>query len=176
MNCLHQIWRKNQQMSLRLQGNNTKWIAARKERKYLIQNWWNRKKLINKHFGRLDSRVVFTLNFEHRYATPWAVSLSLGDVKLFFGPKHNIYALFMILFDLFDLILLFVMWIVKQKIEKKRNLFLKTYLGKILAFRGWNLHKNVNTKIIALRVRHHWKQVWAGTQPLFCDPGSGYCP
>ena len=46
--------------------------------------------------------------FEHQYTTPWAVSLSLGDVKLFFGPKHNIYALFMILFDLFDLILLFV--------------------------------------------------------------------
>ena len=43
--------------------------------------------------------------FEHRYAAPWAVSLSLGDVKLFFGPKHNIYALFIILFDL---ILLFV--------------------------------------------------------------------
>ena len=39
---------------------------------------------------------------------PWAMSLSLGDVKLFFGPKHNIYALFMILFGLFDLILLFV--------------------------------------------------------------------
>ena len=46
--------------------------------------------------------------FEHRYATPWAVSSSLGDGKLFFGPKHNIYALFIILFDLFDLILLFV--------------------------------------------------------------------
>ena len=58
--------------------------------------------------GRLDSRVVFTLNFEYRYATPWAVNSSLGDVKLFFGPKHNIYALFVILFDLFDLILLFV--------------------------------------------------------------------
>ena len=39
---------------------------------------------------------------------PWAVSSSLGDDKLFFGPKHNIYALFMILFGLFDLILLFV--------------------------------------------------------------------
>ena len=42
----------------------------------------------------------------------------------FFGLKHNIYALFMILFGLFDLILLFVMWIVKQKIENKINLFL----------------------------------------------------
>ena len=56
---------------------------------------------------------------------PWAVSLSLGDDKLFFGPKHNIYALFMILFGLFDLSVKFVMWIVKQKIENKRNLFLK---------------------------------------------------
>ena len=58
---------------------------------------------------------------------PWAMSLSLGDDKLFFGPKHNIYALFMILFGLFDLILLFVyqLWIVKQKIENKRNLFKK---------------------------------------------------
>ena len=32
---------------------------------------------------------------------PWAMSSSLGDNKLFFGPKHNIYALFMILFGLF---------------------------------------------------------------------------
>ena len=40
-------------------------------------------------------------------AMPWAMSLSLGDNKLFFGPKHNIYAFFMILFGLFHLILLF---------------------------------------------------------------------
>ena len=33
------------------------------------------------------------------------VNLRLGDEKLFFGPNHNIYALFMIIFDL---ILLFV--------------------------------------------------------------------
>ena len=43
--------------------------------------------------------------FEHWYTMPWAVSSSLGDGKIFFGPKHNIYALFIILFDL---ILLFV--------------------------------------------------------------------
>ena len=53
---------------------------------------------------------------------PWAVSWSLGDDKLFFGTKHNIYTFFMILSGSFDLILLFVcqivMWIVKQKIEK----------------------------------------------------------
>ena len=58
---------------------------------------------------------------------PWAMSLSPGDDKLFFGPKHNIYALFMILFSLFDLILSFVCQIcyLKQKIENKRNLFKK---------------------------------------------------
>ena len=50
---------------------------------------------------------------------PWAGSSSLGDDKLFFGPKHNIVALFMILFGLFDLSVKFVMWIVKQKIENK---------------------------------------------------------
>ena len=69
------------------------------------------------NLGRLDSQVVFTLDFKHQYATPWAVSSSLGDVKLFFGPKHNIYALFMILFDLFDLILLFVCQICHVNIE-----------------------------------------------------------
>ena len=55
---------------------------------------------------------------------PWAMSLSLGDDKLFFGPKHNIYALFMILFGL---ILLFVCQIchVNCETENKRNLFLK---------------------------------------------------
>ena len=36
------------------------------------------------------------------------MSSSLSDDKLFFEPKQNIYALFMILFGLFDLILLFV--------------------------------------------------------------------
>ena len=39
---------------------------------------------------------------------PRAMSSSLGFDKLFFGPKHNIYAFFMILFGIFDLILLFV--------------------------------------------------------------------
>ena len=38
----------------------------------------------------------------------WAVGWSLGDDKLFIRPKHNIYAFFMILFYLFDSILLFV--------------------------------------------------------------------
>ena len=37
-------------------------------------------------------------------AMPWAMSSSFGDNKLFLGPDHNIYALFMILFGLFDLI------------------------------------------------------------------------
>ena len=57
-------------------------------------------------FGRLDSWVVShsALNI----AMPWAMISSLGDDKLFFGPKHNIYTFFMILCGLFDLILLFV--------------------------------------------------------------------
>ena len=49
-------------------------------------------------------------------AMPWAMSSSIGDNKLLFKPKHSIYAFFMILF---------VMWIVKQKIEKK--LFFKNF-------------------------------------------------
>ena len=51
---------------------------------------------------------------------PWAVSWSLGDDKLIFRPKHNIYTFFIILFDL---LLLFVCQIchVKQKIEKKNQ-------------------------------------------------------
>ena len=48
-----------------------------------------------------------TLDSKH-WHLHWAVSLSLGDDKLFFGSNHNIYTLFMILFDLFDFILLFV--------------------------------------------------------------------
>ena len=39
---------------------------------------------------------------------PWAMSSSLSDNKFFFGPKHNIYTFIMILFGLFDLIILFV--------------------------------------------------------------------
>ena len=36
------------------------------------------------------------------------MSSSLSDDKLFFGPKHNIYALFVILIGLIGLILLIV--------------------------------------------------------------------
>ena len=50
-------------------------------------------------------------------AMPWAMSLSLGDKKLFFGHKHNIYALFMILHGLFGLILLFVCQICHMNCE-----------------------------------------------------------
>ena len=39
---------------------------------------------------------------------PWAVSSNLGGDEFFFGPKHNIYAFFVILFGLFDLMPLFV--------------------------------------------------------------------
>ena len=64
---------------------------------------------------------------------PWAVSSILGDDKLSFRPKHNIYAFFMILYGLFDLILLFVFqichvncetenWKYKKFIFKKNNM------------------------------------------------------
>ena len=67
-----------------------------------------------------------TLGSYHWYAMPWAVSLGLGDDKLFFGTRNNIHVLFfMILFGLFDSMLLFVlkvvMWIVKQKLENKKK-------------------------------------------------------
>ena len=39
---------------------------------------------------------------------PWAESSNLSDDYLFFVPKHNIHAFFIILIGLFDLILLFV--------------------------------------------------------------------
>ena len=78
------------------------------------------------HLGAWIAEWYHTLLWSSIHsAMPWAMSSSLGEDKLFFRPKHNIYALFMILFGLFDLILLFVMWIVKQKIENKINLFLK---------------------------------------------------
>ena len=53
------------------------------------------------------------------FAMPWAMSSSLGDNKLFFGPKHNIYAFLMILFGLFDLILIFVCQFFHVKCETK---------------------------------------------------------
>ena len=67
------------------------------------------------YFNHLQCWGVWIAEWYHTWlwslvhcAMHWAVSLSLSDNKLFFGPKHNIYALFMILFGLFDLILLFV--------------------------------------------------------------------
>ena len=81
--------------------------------------------------GRLDSWVV-----SHSALNIGTLRHALGRAlepwwwQTLFWPKHNIYDFFMILFGLFDLILLylsvkFVMWIMKQKIEKKRNLFFK---------------------------------------------------
>ena len=49
-----------------------------------------------------------------------AVSSSLSDNKLFFGPKHNIYTFFMILFGLFDFILLFVCQICHVNYETEK--------------------------------------------------------
>ena len=63
-------------------------------------------------------------------AMPWAESSSLDDDKLFFGPKHNIYDWFYLvcLIWYFYLSVKFVMWIVKQKIENKRNLLKKSLM------------------------------------------------
>ena len=62
------------------------------------------------------------------------MDLSLADNKLFFGPKHNIYTFFMILIGFLIqykyLSVKLVMWIVKQKIENKRNLVKKLNLFK----------------------------------------------
>ena len=55
--------------------------------------------------GTPGQRSGIALCSEYQYTAPCPVSLS--DDKLFFGPKHNMYPFFMILFDLFDLILLF---------------------------------------------------------------------
>ena len=52
-------------------------------------------------------------------AMPWAMSSSLGGDKLFFGPKHNFYAFFIILFGLFDLLLLYVYQICHVNCEKE---------------------------------------------------------
>ena len=53
----------------------------------------NLKKLsLAKNSGRLDSRVVFTLDYnELRHAGPWAMRSILGDDHSFW-LKHNIYA------------------------------------------------------------------------------------
>ena len=59
--------------------------------------------------------------------------LSLGDNKLFFGPKHNIYALFMIQFGLFDLILLFVRQICHVNCETENWKEKKIIFKKIIA-------------------------------------------
>ena len=93
--------------------------------------------LLETKFKRLTSDVVTSLS------TPWPTSGSsestsigfvakvLSDDKLVIRPKHNIYTLCMILFGLFDLILIFVCqikfvtWIVKQKIDSKWKLVLK---------------------------------------------------
>ena len=68
-------------------------------------------------------------------AMPWAVSLSLSDNKLFLGPKHIIYIYswfyFVYLVWYYYLSVKFVMWIVKRKIENKRNLFKKIYLTNV---------------------------------------------
>ena len=52
-------------------------------------------------------------------APPWAVSLHLSDIKHLIRPKHNIYAFFIILFGLFDLLLIFDCQICNVNCETK---------------------------------------------------------
>ena len=83
------------------------------------------------------------LTFEHRYAMPWAMSSSLGDIKLFFPSTTSmLYSWFYLvcLIWYYYLSVKFVMWIVKQKIENKRNLFIyidKAYQGKVFQLSLW---------------------------------------
>ena len=66
---------------------------------------------------------------------PWAVISSRSDDKLFYGPKHNIYALFMIIFDLFDFILLFVCQICHVNWETEiKEIYLKKQLQQNVSF------------------------------------------
>ena len=67
---------------------------------------------------------------------PRAVSLSLGDNKLIYVPKHSIYTFFMILFGLSDLTLLFVCQICHVNFETENKwtkfVFLKHKLNGAL--------------------------------------------
>ena len=68
-----------------------------------------------------------TLGSDHQLvccAMPWAVSSSLDDDKLFLDPRTtSILSSWFYLIWYYYLSVKFVMWIVKQKIENKRNLF-----------------------------------------------------
>ena len=62
-------------------------------------------------------------------AMPWAMSLSLGDNKLFLDPSTtsmlSSWFYLVYLFWFYYLSVKFVMWILKQKLENKRNLLKK---------------------------------------------------
>ena len=77
------------------------------------------------------------LSSEHQYAAPWVVSLWLVMTKLFIGPKHNNYAFlwfYLVYFIQYHYLSVnFFMWIVKQKIENKRNMFM-FYVDKTFFF------------------------------------------
>ena len=65
---------------------------------------------------------------------PWALSSSLGDDKLIFGPKHNIYTFVRILFGLFDLILLFVCQIYHVYCETENWKYTKFIFNKSIFY------------------------------------------
>ena len=73
---------------------------------------------------------------------PWAMSSSLSDGKLFLDPSttSKLYSWFYLvcLIWYYYLSVKFVMWIVKQKIENKRNLFKKTSLRSQQKIIYWN--------------------------------------
>ena len=73
----------------------------------------------NLKLGRLDSWKVshFALNIGK---LPWVVSSRLGDDKFFIGPKHNIYALLIIMFGL--VWYLFVCQIVKCEFWNRKEI------------------------------------------------------
>lgn len=71
----------------------------------------------------LDGQVIFTFDLEH-----WSLSW-VHDLIMTIGPNHNFYAIFIITFDLLNLILLNCplsssLHCVNKKLKNKRNFYL----------------------------------------------------
>ena len=81
------------------------------------------------------------------------MSSSLGDNKLFLDPSttSTLYSLFYLvnLIQYYYLSVKFVIWIVKQKIENKRNLFVKTCKILVYGLRGFIFIQNYPNPNIA---------------------------
>ena len=136
-------------MSLNLTCDRRNWVVVNKdyrETKWYSnwdkQSWWKRADhtttttttiivaLIKSWIGECYHTELWTVVF-------CAMSLSLGDVKLFFGPKHNIYTLFMILFWFiwFDTIICLSNLSCELWNRKKRKYF-KKWKNHLLRLRG----------------------------------------